>query len=420
MSDLTNPIRGARDFYPQELAVRNWLFSKWREVAVSFGYEEIDGPLLESFDLYSAKSGEELVNQQMYTLQDRDDRKLGVRPELTPTYSRLVAKRQNELTFPLRWMMFGQVWRYEKPQTGRTRDFWQWELNLVGGNETLTDAEVVVISIKALRAIGLGASDIVLRINDRRFMQEKLASFGISGAQYESARRAIDKKEKITQPEFDLLLTEAGISQKSVTLLNDFLANPSYTDSPTLVALFDKLNSMGVSDYVKYDPLIVRGITYYTGVVFECFDRSKKFRSIFGGGRFDDLVETFGGGKIPAVGYAIGDVVVTELLKSLGKLPLLNPVPTQVLVTIFDKAGEAASLSVSNSLRSVNIPTETYPDSALKLEKQLKYADKKAIPYVVIIGPEEQSANKVVLKDLVGRTQQLLTLEEVIAKLSVS
>jgi histidyl-tRNA synthetase len=413
--DIKQSIKGARDFYPQELAIRNWLFAKWREVARSFGYEEIDGPNIESFDLFASKSGEELVNQQMYTLEDRDGNKLGIRPEITPTYARMVAKKQGELIFPLKWMMFGEVWRYEKPQTGRSRDFWQWELNLVGGTETMSDAEVLVVAAKAIEAVGITPDDVVLRINDRRFMQQKLGSFGIEGQTYETVRKIIDKKEKISDEDFTSLLNNAGLKTDQIDKLKSFLDNPDYSEYEPLVKLFKILDKYGVSDFVKFDPIIVRGITYYTGLVFECFDNNKELRSIFGGGRFDDLVETFGGGKIPAVGFAIGDVVITELLKRLGKLPVFESSPTKILTTVFSSELLDDSIELTKKLRDSGINTEIYPDSTAKLEKQLKYADKKGIPYVVIIGPEEIKENKVVLKNLRTKEQTKTSLENLIS-----
>ncbi len=413
MNDLKQNIKGARDFYPKDLALRNWLFAKWRGVARNFGYEEIDGPNIESFDLFSAKSGEELVNQQMYTLEDRDGNKLGIRPEITPTYARMVAKKQGELVFPLKWMMFGEVWRYEKPQTGRSRDFWQWELNLVGGDETLTDAEVLVIAAKSLEAIGVTSDDVVFRINDRRFMQQKLGSFGITNDQFDVVRKIIDKKEKVSDEDFVELLIKANLDTNQVQKLKSFLDNPDYNEFEPLKKLFSILESYGVSDFVKYDPIIVRGITYYTGMVFECFDKKKELRSIFGGGRFDDLVETFGGGKVPAVGFAMGDVVITELLKRLNKLPVLESSPTKVLVTIFSEELLSESIKTLKVLRENNINTELYPDQKAKLEKQLKYADKKGIPYIIIIGQEEVDKNVVTLKNLLTKEQRQATINEV-------
>lgn len=413
MNDLKQNIKGARDFYPKDLALRNWLFAKWRGVARNFGYEEIDGPNIESFDLFSAKSGEELVNQQMYTLEDRDGNKLGIRPEITPTYARMVAKKQGELVFPLKWMMFGEVWRYEKPQTGRSRDFWQWELNLVGGDETLTDAEVLVVAAKSLEAIGVTSDDVVFRINDRRFMQQKLGSFGITNDQYDVVRKIIDKKEKVSDEDFVELLIKANLDANQVQKLKSFLDNPNYNEFEPLKKLFSILESYGVSDFVKYDPIIVRGITYYTGMVFECFDKKKELRSIFGGGRFDDLVETFGGGKVPAVGFAMGDVVITELLKRLNKLPVLESSPTKILVTIFSENLLEESIKVLRVLRENNINTELYSDQNAKLEKQLKYADKKQIPYVIIIGQDEIGKNLVTLKNLLTKEQRQVTINEV-------
>lgn len=415
MTDLSQSIRGARDLYPKELAIRNWLFSKWREVARSFGYEEIDGPILEKFELFSSKSGEELVNQQMYSLEDRDGEKLGLRPELTPTFSRMVAKKQGELVFPLRWTMFGNAWRYEKPQKGRVRDFWQWELNTVGGNEAMADAEVISIAANAMKAIGLTEEDIVFRINDRRFMKKKLNDIGIREEDQYPVFQIIDKKERLSKEEYIKKLIDIKISNKQIKELDEFLNNKDYSESENLTELFSLLKRYGVEKYVKYDPLIVRGITYYTGTVFECFDRKMEFRSVFGGGRFDDLVETFGGGKMPAVGFAIGDVVVTELLKSRGKLPQIQTTPTRVLVSIFSPEFLSQSIEIVNFLRDEEVAAEIYPDENSKLDKQLKYADRKQIPFVVIIGPDEKKEGKIILKNLKTKEQTKTTLEKLIS-----
>ncbi len=407
-SHLSPPIRGARDFYPQELSIRNWLFAKWREVAKSFGYEEIDGPILENFDLFAVKSGEELVNQQTYSLTDRDGKKLAIRPELTPTYSRLIARKFGQLTLPLRWMMFGNVWRYEKPQTGRSRDFWQWEVNIVGGEENMADAEVIALAAKSLESIGLTSKDVIFRLNDRRFMQQTLAEIGIEDQLYTQTLKAIDKKERLPWPEYEAWLKEIGLTPSQIMNLEEFLSRPKFALYPKLVKLFDLLKQYGVADWVRYDPLIVRGLTYYTGTVFECFDQKMDLRSIFGGGRFDDLVETFGGPKVPAVGFAMGDVVITELLRRLNKLPHLSPTPTRLLVTVFSPDLLPVTVTLTVTLRSKGINVELYPDPAVKLDKQLKYASAKGIPFVAILGPEEAAKNLISLKNMSTGEQKLL------------
>ncbi len=404
--DLKQPIKGARDLYPGDFAVRNWVFSKCKDTAQKFGFEEIDGPILENFDLFSVKSGDELVNQQMYILSDRDNNKLGIRPEITPTYSRMVAKKQGELVFPLRWMMFGNVWRYEKPQTGRSRDFWQWELNIIGGSETAADAEILVLAIESMKSLGLTSNEVIFRINDRRYMQKSLTSIGITNDIYQKVIKTIDRKSKISDEEFIKSLQEINIKKETINKLSEFLNNTGYQNSTELSSLFEMLENYGISDFVKYDPLVVRGITYYTGMVFECFDKKGELRSIFGGGRFDDLVETFGGGKIPAAGFAMGDVVITELLKRLNKLPNIKPSPTRVLVTVFSPNLYNDSLKFSLKLRKQGINCELYPDPDAKLDKQLKYADKKEIPFAAILGPEEIKSDTVTIKNLKAQTQK--------------
>ena len=255
----------------------------------------------------------------------------------------------------------------------------------------------------------------VFRVNDRRFTQQKLASFGIAGNQYEAVRKIIDRKEKVTEQDFIELLKKAELNPDQIQKLTSFLNNPDCSEFEPLKKLFDLLKKYGVSEFVKYDPIIVRGITYYTGMVFECFDKNKELRSVFGGGRFDDLVETFGGGKVPAVGFAMGDVVITELLRRLGKLPQLELNPSKVLVTIFSPDTFDNSIKTVKILRDSGINTELYPDSTAKLDKQLKYADKKGIPYVVIIGPEEIENNNVVLKNLETKEQIKTTVENIIS-----
>lgn len=412
-NSLAQSIRGARDLYPQELATRNFIFNTWRSVAKSFGYEEIDGPILESFDLFAAKSGEELVNQQMYTLEDRDGKKLGVRPELTPTYSRMIANKQGELTFPLRWTMFGNVWRYEKPQSGRSRDFWQWEVNTVGGDETITDAEILALMVTALQKLNITSQEVVIRINDRRYIQQKLSELGVSGELYPKVLRIIDRKEKIDSDEFDDSLSELGLNSDQVLRINELLSSTDISSSENLTALFKALDAYGVKDYVKFDPTIVRGLTYYTGTVFECFAKVGELkRSIFGGGRFNDLIETFGGGKVGAVGFAISDVVIMELLKQLNKLPVVKPVPTQVLATIFSPQFSSSSISFCSKLRDAGVNTELYPDPGAKLEKQLKYANKKGIPFVAILGENEIRDSKVTLKNMATGDQTSYPLDQ--------
>lgn len=416
-NSLTQPVKGARDFYPEDLAVRNGLFSCWRKVAKNFGYEEIDGPIIEPFDLFAVKSGDELVNKQMYSFVDKGGEMVGIRPELTPTYSRMVAKKQNQLVFPLRWMMFGEVWRYEKPQAGRSRNFWQWELNLVGGEENLADAEVLAIAAKSMEILGLTPEDVVIRLNDRRFLEESLGKIGIKNETYEQTVKTIDKKERLPEEEYLKCLKGIGLSNEQVNGLENFLNERDCSQSEKLVGLFDLAKQYGISDFLKYDPSIVRGITYYTGTVFECFDRNLELRSIFGGGRFDDLVETFGGGKVPAVGFAVGDLVITELLKKLNRLTNLKVSPTLVLVTIFSRGFLENSLNISQSLRAKNVAAELYPNPEARLDKQLKYADAKDIPFAVIVGPEEARKGLIILKNLKEKRQKTLTFDEVILAL---
>jgi len=409
-SNLIQPVKGTRDFYPQDQAFQNWLYSKFKEVAELFGFQEYEGPIIESLDLYAAKSGEELVKKQAFTLADRSGNALTLRPEMTPTLARMVAQKARELTFPVKWFTFGRRFRYEKPQKGRAREFFQWDVDILGPENLEADAEVIAVAATLYQKLGLTPTEVKIKINDRKVLQERFLALEIPEENLVRVFRLADKKDKVTREDFIEMGQENGLSEDQTKAILQILEEKNaYLDSPWLVKIFDLLKKYGVSEYVEYDPGIVRGLEYYTRTVFEGWDVKGEFRAIWGGGRYDNLVADVGGKqKIPGVGFAMGDMVIAEVLKANNKYPTLLINKTQVLVTVFSPELYDKSLKIANVLREENINAETFLDPTAKIDKQLKYADKKGIPYVIIIGPVEAEQTLVVLKNL--RTREQITI----------
>jgi len=409
-SNLIQPVKGTRDFYPQDQAFQNWLYLKFKEVAELFGFQEYEGPIIESLDLYAAKSGEELVKKQAFTLADRSGNALTLRPEMTPTLARMVAQKARELTFPVKWFTFGRRFRYEKPQKGRAREFFQWDVDILGPENLEADAEVIAVAATLYQKLGLTPTEVKIKINDRKVLQERFLALEIPEENLVRVFRLADKKDKVTREDFIEMGQENGLSEDQTKAILQILEEKNaYLDSPWLVKIFDLLKKYGVSEYVEYDPGIVRGLEYYTRTVFEGWDVKGEFRAIWGGGRYDNLVADVGGKqKIPGVGFAMGDMVIAEVLKANNKYPTLLINKTQVLVTVFSPELYDKSLKIANVLREENINAETFLDPTAKIDKQLKYADKKGIPYVIIIGPVEAEQTLVVLKNL--RTREQITI----------
>lgn len=417
---IVQPVKGTRDFYPEQMAFRNWLYGKIKEISQKFGYQEYDGPEIEYLDLYANKTSQEILSQQIFTLKDRDGRLLALRPELTPTFARMVAQKAQQLPKPIRWFSFGRMWRYEQPQKGRGREAFQWEINILGPESPEADAEILAIAAEYFKTLGLTPEEVVIRVSDREYMQNELKSLGLNPEQIAPTFRIIDRKEKIQPEEFKKDLEEVGLNQDQVRKIEELLENQDYQKSPWLSRVFESLKLYdGVLDYIKFDPTIVRGFDYYTRTVFEAWDKNKKLgRSIFGGGRFDNLTAQVGGERVPGVGMAPGDMPTQVILEEYGKMPDITPESAKVLVTIFNQDLYKNSLEIAAKFRAKNINTELWMDWQIKLDKQLKYADQKKIPYVIIIGPDEASQGKVMLKNLVNKSQQLLTLDETLQKLS--
>jgi histidyl-tRNA synthetase len=405
-------VKGTRDFYPKSMAFRNWLYSAIRNVSETFGYQEFEAPLIERFELYAAKSGEELVNEQSFVFKDRGGEMVVLRPELTPSLARMIATRGRELTRPIRWWSFGPFWRYERPQRGRSREFFQWNIDLLGVVSPQADAEIVAVIATFFKSLGLSPKQVRIGVNNRRFAESQLESLGIPITANTDIFRLIDRKEKMDDVAWFDYGRSLNISQKHLDGIQRKLKDKVvWKNSPELVEFFSACEALDVIEYVDFEPTVIRGLDYYTGTVFEARDADGSERSILGGGRYDNLVADVGGEPISGVGFAMGDVVIKLVLEKYGLIPELNPSPVDILVTTFDESLQESALTLTTEIRNANFKVEWYPQAS-RLSRQLKYADKQGIPIVIILGPEEIEASCVTIKDLSGRTQEKVSKDK--------
>jgi len=418
MKNIIHPVKGTREFYPPDMALRNWLYENIRKVSHAFGYSEYDGPFLEPIDLYAAKSGEELVKEQSFTFPDRGGNLITLRPELTPSLARMVAQKQYQLIYPLRWWSFGPFWRYEKPQKGRTREFFQWNIDMVGVQSPQADAELIAICAVFFKNIGLTPNQVQILVNDRELMDQKLSEAGISQDLKKATLIVIDRQDKMNASTWKSYALDSGLTDAQFTKLNELLENKQlFKESDSLKQIFSVLEAMDLADYVAFDPKIVRGLDYYTGTVFEARDVGKSMRAILGGGRYDNLVNDVGGDPLSGVGFAMGDVVLPLILEDYGLLPDLRINPTQIMVTVFDETLINTSMQIASTLREAGFCVQTYPEIE-KLGKQFKNTDKMGIRYAVVIGSDEAEAGIVQVKDMKTREQESVAQKDLITYFS--
>ncbi len=405
MKSIIKTVKGTREFYPEEMAVRNWLYEQLQAVSNSFGYQEYDGPFLETIDLYAAKSGEELVKKQSFVFEDRGGDEVTLRPELTPSLARMVAQKQRELTYPLRWWSFGPFWRYENPQKGRTREFFQWNADLIGADSPEADAEVVAICVNFFKRVGLTPDQVEIVVNDRQLVDAELDKIGIDQKLKAVVIRLVDRRDKMPARAWDEFALKSGLTQAQLDGLKMMLSNHDlWKHSENLTRFFAALVWMEVDGYVNFDPQVIRGLDYYTGIVFEARDRDKEGRAILGGGHYGNLVGDVGGDALPGVGFAMGDVMMTLVLEKYGCIPSLAKSPVQVLVTVFDEEGMAKAFALAQELRDGGVRAASYLEFA-KLSKQFKYADRIGARFAAIVGPDEAAQGLVTIKDMQTRSQ---------------
>jgi histidyl-tRNA synthetase len=415
--NVIRSVKGTRDYYPEEMGVRVWLYQKMRQVSESFGYSEFEGPILESFELYIAKSSEEIVEKQSYVFEDRGGDKLTLRPELTPTLARMVAARQPQLTFPLRWWSFGPFWRYEQPQKGRTREFFQWNIDMIGDESPEADAELIAIAANFLKAVGLKPDEVQVLVNNRELMDEQLGAIGVATEDRREVFNLIDRKDKMSDEKWREYASDLELSTDQVVQIQEMIQNSElWKKSESLTRMFTSLESYGISEYVSFAPHIIRGFVYYTGTVFEAWDTSGEHRAIFGGGRYDNLVGDMGGEPVGGVGFAVGDLVITLILQECGRLPEFGSTPAPVYFTLFDETLLEPTLALANRLREAGVKV-TSALQADKLGKQFKYADRIGARFAVILGPEEAAESTVAVKNLATGEQETVPQDELTVKL---
>jgi len=413
------PPRGTRDFYPDDLRLRSWLFERFRGTALAFGFEEVDAPVVEHAELYMRKAGEEIV-EQLYHFQ-LHDRHLALRPELTPSLARMVIARQGALRLPLRWFAIPQCWRYERMTRGRRREHYQWNMDVWGEPDVTAEAELIAAIFHALDAMGLAPGDVKMRLNHRALLEESLRAGVLASRPNAFAPLCVivDKLPKIGRDAVILQLTEAAgavqltrsEAESVVALLEarglDDAARLAGAESPALAQLrrlFELLSAYGVADRVAFDASVVRGLAYYTGVVFEAFDAAGELRAVCGGGRYDRLLETLGGKPMPAVGFGFGDAVIAELLAERGKLPQPARALDAVVFPLGDEERPAA-VRLARALRREGKTVELVLGT-LKPKRVFADANKAGARHVYVIGPEERARGVVRIKDLATEEQR--------------
>ncbi len=419
----TQPYKGTRDFYPREMRLRNWFFGKIRDSLELACFEEYEGPMLESLDLYAAKSGEELAKEQTYNFEDRGGRSLAIRPEMTPTVARMVAAKMGELNYPLKWFSIANMYRYERPQRGRLREFWQLNVDIFGCDTFEADLDVIKSAITLLRAFGADESMFLVHINNRRFFNDAIAA--IAGTDTEGARRVskvVDRKNKVPRETYEADLKALGLTDEQIAKI-DALYTMNVTEATALCpdsvgatelrALFDALEKTGLAKYCTFDFGIIRGLDYYTGTVFEVFDNApENNRAMFGGGRYDNLVGLFQkNASISGVGYGMGDVTLENFLTTHNLIPDFNVGETKVLITRFADVPLEAYNQIADTLFSSGVRACLYLGNK-KFGKQIDFAAKEHYSHVIIMGGDELANGTVKVKNLNTREESTVNAAE--------
>jgi len=407
------PLTGFRDFLPASCAERNYIFTKWREVAGRYGFVEFDGPVLEELDLYKKKSGDEIV-RQLYEFVDKGERAVALRPEMTPTLARIVAAEHRQFRKPLKWFSIPQVFRYERPQRGRLREHFQLNCDIVGEESPEADAELIALAIDVVRVFGFTSQDFVVRISDREFWTELLKLEKVPPNHWEEMLQAIDKSEREPREK-----TQERLGK---------LAGPVFAifekggESAKLNNIMESLRLRGLADFAKIDVRIVRGLAYYTGIVFEVFDRAGKFRAIAGGGRYDQLIAQLSDNAVsmPALGFAIGDVVLGEMIRShaAARAQMEKTIETEraieIYVVIAKEEQRGNAIAMMQQLRDRGYRVD-YSLAAAKVARQFRLAEQSGARFAVVFGDEWPQVG---VKDLVSGKQESVAHEELFARLA--
>lgn len=423
----TQPYKGARDFYPEDMRVLKYITSVWREVSETYGYEEVNAPLLELSQLYEAKSGEEIVNEQTYKFEDRGGRSVTIRPEMTPSVSRMLAARAQELAYPVRWYSIPNLWRYERPQRGRLREHWQLNCDIFGVSTIDAELELIMLANSVLQKLGADQKMYTIKINSRQLSALIMAQYlGLDPIQSNMMIKLLDKKDKIEEASFESEASQILDDSDTGGLkkLKAIIKAESMADLPKSIQEADAMRQVQILfthlkesniDNAVFDVGLMRGFDYYTDVVFEIFDNHPdNNRAIFGGGRYDSLVGLFGVNPVPTVGFGMGDVALLDFLKSHDILPQLDSDIEAYVVVVGDVLRQAQG--VAKILREEGVKV-TIDLMGRKIDKQLKAADKLSIPYALIVGEEELDSEQFTLKDLKTSSEEKLSLARVVTKI---
>lgn len=421
------PYKGTRDFFPKQMRLRNFIFHKMAEVSEQFAYEPYDGPLLEEIDLYRAKSGDELINEQVYSFTDRGDREVAIRPEMTPTVARMVAQIHREVAKPIRWYAIPNLMRYEKPQRGRLREFWQYNADIFGAGQN-GEVEIIQLAISIMKNFGANSSQFEVLINDRRFVDAVFAGLiDLPADLTKKLYKLVDAKNKMEATKFSQEVSAITNDENKSKIFEEFVTLSTIQEVEAfakkyfseevitnkvipLISIFKRFEDLGLNEYVKFEPSIVRGLDYYTGIVFEIFDKHPdNRRAVAGGGAYANLLQIFNEQPLEGVGMGLGEVPLTEFLNSHGLAPNFTKPSIDFLVAHLDEAGERLAAEVASKLRDQKKKVELFFGET-KVKKVFNYTDKKDVSFVVFI-----ENNEIRVRDMKERTEKATSLENLIS-----
>jgi histidyl-tRNA synthetase len=417
----TNPPKGTRDFYPEDMRLRTWLFDQWRCVARTYGFSEYDSPVLENEALYTRKAGEE-VTQQLYNFLDKGGRSVALRPEMTPSLARMVMAKKGGISLPLKWFSIPQCWRYERMTRGRRREHFQWNMDIWGVADEKAEAELISAMVHFFKGVGLTSEDVGIKVNSRLVIGEVLTGLGIAPEKFAATCVLIDKLDKLPMDAIQGDLEQLGLDRSVVEKLLAVLTNKSIdaleqtlgVESEAvqqLMGFFRLCEAYGIADWIVFDASVVRGLAYYTGIVFEAFDRKGELRAIAGGGRYDKLLETFGGEPTPAAGFGFGDAVIVELLKERNVLPSFENAGVDTVVFAMSEDLYAVAVTAASALRNAGQSVDIVLEDK-KTKWVFKHADRLGAKHCLIVGQSEfEDGQQVSIKDLSDGEQELVKID---------
>ena len=417
---MVERTRGTRDFYPDDMRLRSWLFEKFHAASKVHGFEEYDAPILENEELYTRKQGEE-ITQQLFNFEDKGGRKVSLRPEMTPSLARMVMAQAKTLPLPLKWYSIPQCWRYERTQRGRGREHYQWNVDIWGTESISADAELISVMVHFFKSVGLNSNDLVIKISSRKVLEEVLGTLGIQDDGFTQTCIIVDKMDKLPPEVIETQLREIGLNQSSISTIQTVLGIKNLnvlekqlgTESIAvreLSNLFAMLDSYQIQEWVELDASIVRGLAYYTGPVFEAHDRRGELRAICGGGRYNRLLSSLGGNDLPASGFGFGDMVLMELLSDRGLLPTISSGCQDVVISLSEDLRPAAMI-VASKLRENGRAVDIILENK-KLKWAFRHADRIGASRLVMIMPEEWNSGMVKIKNLDSGDENDISIDD--------